>query len=116
MGSVKDGAEPNLRVGRNAPGTWTFSTSLPGTDNCPRGKACKPSGPGTVDPADTEPVGEEAAKKAAAPVLKAVGQDDAKLDASQLMGRVRVVNAEPRVAVCRRTAGRPACGSTPTER
>ncbi|MFC9096677.1 hypothetical protein [Streptomyces sp. NPDC057072] len=97
VGSVKDGAEPNLRVGRNAPGTWTFSTSLPGTDNCPRGKACKPSGPGTVDPADTEPVGEEAAKKAAAPVLKAVGQDDAKLDASQLMGRIRVVNAEPRV-------------------
>jgi hypothetical protein len=42
-------------------------------------------------------VSEDAAKKAAAPVLKALGQDDAKLDARQLMGAIRVVNAEPRV-------------------
>ena len=38
---------------------------------------------------------EAVAKKAAAPVLKAVGQDDAKLDASQVMGAQRVVNADP---------------------
>ncbi|MFD0506597.1 hypothetical protein ACFQ0G_34975 [Streptomyces chiangmaiensis] len=96
VGAVKDGAEPNLRVNRNAPGTWTYRSSVPGTDNCPRGKACRPSGSGTAG-TGPGPVSEEAAKKAAAPVLKAVGQDDAKLDASQLMDRVRVVNAEPEV-------------------
>ena len=46
---------------------------------------------------DGRVVGEAAAKKAAAPVLKAVGQDDAKLDASQIMGDRRVVNADPEV-------------------
>ncbi|MET4926873.1 hypothetical protein P3L51_31730, partial [Streptomyces sp. PSRA5] len=35
------------------------------------------------------------AKKAAAPVLEALGQRDAALDAGQLMGAVRVVNAAP---------------------
>ncbi len=40
-------------------------------------------------------VSEAAAKKAAAPVLKAVGQDDAKLDASQVLDGSRVVNADP---------------------
>ena len=49
------------------------------------------------DPVDSagDPVSEAVAKKAAAPVLKAVGQDDAKLDASQVMGAQRVVNADP---------------------
>lgn len=96
VGAVKDGASPNLRVSRNAPGTWTFSSYAPGTDNCLRGKPCGPTGPGSADRLPG-PVREEAAKKAAAPVLKAVGQNDAKLDAVQLMDRVRVVNADPRV-------------------
>ncbi len=51
--------------------------------------------PDTAPDMAIEPVSEAAAKKAAAPVLKAVGQDDAKLDASQLMGDQRVVNANP---------------------
>ncbi|MGP4087564.1 hypothetical protein, partial [Streptomyces sp. KR55] len=34
---------------------------------------------------------------AAAPVLKAVGQDDAEVDAGQVMGAQRVVNAEPEI-------------------
>jgi hypothetical protein len=96
VGSTKDGSEPNLRVNRNAPGTWTFSSYIPGTDNCPKGKACRPIGSGMAG-VQPGPVSAEAAKKAAAPVLKAVGQDDAKLDASQLMDRVRVVNADPQV-------------------
>ncbi|MGW2851910.1 hypothetical protein ACWDAZ_07680 [Streptomyces sp. NPDC001215] len=91
---MKDSAEPNLRVNRDAPGVWTFSSSVPGTDNCRRDKACRPGGSGTAG-AGPGPVSEQAARQAAAPVLKAVGQDDAKLDASQLMDRVRVVNAEP---------------------
>ncbi|MET7983989.1 hypothetical protein [Streptomyces sp. NPDC005281] len=95
VGSVKDGSEPNLRVTADAPGTWTFSSSLPGGDNCAKVTMCPLAG--SVSPSDSAPgpVSESAAKKAAAPVLKAVGQDDAKLDAGQLMDRVRVVNADP---------------------
>ncbi|MFE9875126.1 hypothetical protein [Streptomyces sp. NPDC005784] len=95
VGTAKDGAEPNLRVNADAPGTWTFSSYIPGTDNCAKGKMCRPIGSGSLTEFAPPPVSEAAARKAAAPVLKAVGQDDAKLDASQLMGRVRVVNADP---------------------
>ncbi|WP_435843475.1 hypothetical protein [Streptomyces hirsutus] len=87
----KDGSGPTLRVDRSAPGTWTFSRYAPGPDACDsKGETCKtpPVGGGPA-------VSEEAAKKAAAPVLKALGQDDAKLDAGQLTGAKRVVNAEP---------------------
>ncbi|WP_243762559.1 hypothetical protein [Streptomyces sp. Tu 3180] len=86
----KDGSGPTLRVDRTAPGAWTFSRYAPGTDNC-KGAVCR------APRADAPAVGEEAAKRAAAPVLKAVGQDDAKLDASQVMGADRVVNAEPEI-------------------
>ncbi|MFE9891177.1 hypothetical protein ACFYPT_02155 [Streptomyces sp. NPDC005529] len=95
VGAVKDGSEPNLRVNADAPGTWTFSYAIPGTDNCPRGKPCRPGGSGVPSGQGPGPVSEAAARKAAAPVLKAVGQDEAKVDATQLMDRVRVVNADP---------------------
>ncbi|MEV0095758.1 hypothetical protein [Streptomyces sp. NPDC050738] len=78
MGSSAPG--PTLQVNRAAPGTWTYARA--GRGEVP------PSGEGAA-------VSEQAAKAAAAPLLKALGQDDAKLDASQLMGAVRVVNAEP---------------------
>ncbi|MFE0177018.1 hypothetical protein ACFWZ2_32410 [Streptomyces sp. NPDC059002] len=93
----KDGSGPSLQVTKQAPGTWTYSRhGIGGTDNCPKGKPCSgtaiaPNG----DPEDA--VGERVAKEAAAPVLKALGQDDAKLDARQLMGAVRVVNADPTI-------------------
>ncbi|MBC2902589.1 hypothetical protein H4N64_13400 [Streptomyces sp. PSKA01] len=88
---AKDGSGPSLQVNQLAPGTWTFQRYAPGTDSCQSTTVCaeKPGGPAV------DPVSEEAAKKAAAPVLKAVGQDDAKLDASQVMDAQRVVNAEP---------------------
>ncbi|OKK01974.1 hypothetical protein [Streptomyces sp. CB02400] len=86
----KDGSGPTLRVDREAPGSWTFSRNNPGTDNC-KGATC--SAPSTGGPV----VSESVARKAAAPVLKAVGQDDAKLDAGQIMGGKRVVNADPEV-------------------
>ncbi|MET7600787.1 hypothetical protein ACWERY_36485 [Streptomyces sp. NPDC004082] len=93
VGQDKDGSGPGLQVNRRAPGTWTFSRYAPGTDDCGSAVKCGSArGAGNGNP-----VGEAAARKAAAPVLKAVGQDDAKLDARQLMGAVRVVNAEPRV-------------------
>ncbi|AVH59174.1 MULTISPECIES: hypothetical protein [Streptomyces] len=97
VGSTKDGSQPHLRVNRNAPGTWTFSSYLPGADNCPKGKLCNPVGSSGLARMRPAAVSEEEARKAAAPVLKAIGQDDAKLDASQLMNddRVRVVNADP---------------------
>ncbi|MFF0788392.1 hypothetical protein [Streptomyces spiralis] len=91
VGTGKDGGGPMLRVNRLPPGTWTFSRYAPGTDDC-KGVVC------THDPAAPagHPVSVAAAEKAAAPVLKALGQDDAKVDASQVMGAQRVVNADPR--------------------
>ncbi|MGW5474216.1 hypothetical protein [Streptomyces chartreusis] len=88
---ASDGAGPSLQVNKQAPGTWTFYRYSPGTDNCRSTTVCAKA------PADRagDPVSEDAAKKAAAPVLKAVGQDDAKLDAGQVMGDQRVVNADP---------------------
>ncbi|CAM5725756.1 hypothetical protein SALBM217S_07953 [Streptomyces griseoloalbus] len=86
----QDGSGPTLRVEQQAPGTWSFSRNIPGGDNC-KGATCKaPTGGAGVTA-----VSEAAAKKAAAPVLKAVGQDDAKLDASQVLDGSRVVNADP---------------------
>jgi hypothetical protein len=98
IGAEKDGSGPLLQVNTQAPGTWTFARFMPtpGGDNCLKGKAC----PRLPDTEPTNPdagtaVSPQAAKKAAAPVLKALGQDDAKLRADQLMGAIRVVNADP---------------------
>ncbi|MGW3109447.1 hypothetical protein [Streptomyces sp. NPDC001100] len=87
----QDGSGPSLQVNKAAPGLWTFNRYAPGTDNCTDTLKCAQD-PGT---SATDPVSVTVAKRAAAPVLKAVGQDDAKVDASQLMGAQRVVNAEP---------------------
>ncbi|KOX35644.1 large membrane protein [Streptomyces sp. NRRL F-6491] len=93
----EDGSGPRLDVARRAPGNWTYSwyDGGPVGDTCLKGKACPP--PGEVKPpSGGSPVSEAAAKAAAAPVLKAIGQDDAKVTAGQVMnGSVRVVNAEP---------------------
>ena len=88
---AQDGSGPSLRVNKQAPGSWTFSRYAPGTDNCKGTDTC------TAPQSGGTPVSEEAAEKAAAPVLKAVGQDGAKRDASQVMGAQRVVNADPAV-------------------
>ena len=87
----QDGSGPSLQVNRQAPGAWTFSRYAPGTDNCKGTDTC------TTPQTGGTPVSVEVAEKAAAPVLKAVGQDDAKRDASQVMGAQRVVNASPEV-------------------
>ncbi|MEU1052502.1 hypothetical protein ABZ397_08085 [Streptomyces sp. NPDC005876] len=91
VGADGDGSGPALRVTRQAPGTWTFRRYAPGTDDCAKGPAC------LIAPTAADPVGEAAAKKAAAPVLEAVGQDGADLDAGQVIGAQRVVNADPEV-------------------
>ncbi|MET9757437.1 hypothetical protein ABZ016_00030 [Streptomyces sp. NPDC006372] len=91
VGAGQDGTGPNLQVNKEAPGAWTFSRYAPGTDNCKGTDRCD------APRADGTPVSEAEAEKAAAPVLKALGQDDAKQDASQVMGAQRVVNAAPEV-------------------
>ncbi|MEU5333952.1 hypothetical protein AB0G51_11515 [Streptomyces asoensis] len=92
VGAGNDGSGPVLRVNRQAPGMWTFTRFAPGTDNCTSGTdKCS----GTSVPSAGAPVSEAVAKKAAAPVLKATGQDGAEVDASQVMGTQRVVNADP---------------------
>ncbi|MEU7295381.1 hypothetical protein AB0A76_19530 [Streptomyces exfoliatus] len=93
----KDGSGPRLDVTRKAPGNWTYSwyEGGPAGDTCLKGKACPPPGETKPSPGGT-PLSEAAAKAAAAPVLKALGQDDAKVSATQVMnGSVRVVNADP---------------------
>ncbi|MDQ0962418.1 hypothetical protein QFZ66_006296 [Streptomyces sp. B4I13] len=89
-----DSSGPALRVNRQAPGMWTFTRYAPGTDNCTALSDTCAQSPAPA-PATDEPVSEAAAKKAAAPILKALGQDDAKVDASLTMGAQRMVNADP---------------------
>ncbi|MER7171869.1 hypothetical protein [Streptomyces mesophilus] len=84
---------PLLTVTKQAPGTWTYAPLVNDPETCPREGGCdKPVGSGM---ANLPPVDEKAARAAAAPVLKALGQDDAKLDARQTTGAERVVNADP---------------------
>ncbi|MET7364269.1 hypothetical protein ABZS61_00315 [Streptomyces sp. NPDC005566] len=96
VGVDGDGSGPILRVTEQAPGTWTFARYSPGgPDACESVSVCsKDAAPGT---GTGSPVSEKAAKAAAVPVLKAVGQGGAALDARQVMGSVRVVNADPEV-------------------
>ncbi|MET7477850.1 hypothetical protein ABZT17_26275 [Streptomyces sp. NPDC005648] len=91
VGPSKDGSGPSLVVNRQAPGTWTFHRYAAGTDACQSVIVC------AKDPANPAgaTVSEAVAKKAAAPILKAVGQDDAKVDASQVIGAQRAVDADP---------------------
>ncbi|MFE5188067.1 hypothetical protein [Streptomyces sp. NPDC056628] len=88
---VKDGTGPTLQVDKQGPGAWTFQRFSAGTDDCRGVAGCTK----TPSARAGDPPAEDAAKKAAAPVLKAVGQDEAKLDAGQVMGAQRVVHAEP---------------------
>ncbi|MGW2240435.1 hypothetical protein [Streptomyces sp. NPDC001759] len=91
VGPGKDPSGPGLVVDKQAPGTWIYHRYAAGTDDCRDVTVCH------KDPANpaVDTVSEAAAKKAAAPVLKAAGQDDAKVDASQVMGAQRMVNADP---------------------
>ncbi|MEU3775208.1 hypothetical protein AB0F11_18725 [Streptomyces sp. NPDC032472] len=104
-GEGGDGSGPLLTVNRKAPGTWNFARFHGGGgagDDCKRGKdTCGPAtlpqgeGGGGEGAGGGKPVSEEAAKAAAAPVLAAVGQSGARLDARQTQGAVRVVTADP---------------------
>ncbi|MFI5767294.1 hypothetical protein ACIA74_01885 [Streptomyces sp. NPDC051658] len=96
VGSDGDGSGPVLQVEKQAPGTWSFARyGSGGTDNCRKTTVC--SGGQSAPGGSGSPVSESAARAAATPVLKAAGQGDAALDTRQLMGSVRVVNADPKV-------------------
>ncbi|MFE2647137.1 hypothetical protein ACFXDO_31945 [Streptomyces nigra] len=88
---VKDGSGPTLQVDKKAPGAWTFQRFAAGTDDCRGVAECSK----TPSARAGDPPAEDVAKKAAEPVLEAAGQDEAKLDASQVMGAQRMVHAEP---------------------
>lgn len=90
VGTVADGTGTTLVVNKQAPGTWTFNRYAQGTDDC-KGTTCAPGSPSSPGRAASE----ADAKKAAAAVLKAEGQDDAKVDASRVLDGRRVVNADP---------------------
>ncbi|MGV9232835.1 hypothetical protein [Streptomyces nigra] len=88
---VKDGSGPTLQVDKKAPGAWTFLRFAAGTDDCRGVAECSKAPSARAG----DPPAEDAAKKAAEPVLEAAGLDEAKLDASQVMGAQRMVHAEP---------------------
>ncbi|MGW5677081.1 hypothetical protein ACWEV4_18720 [Streptomyces sp. NPDC003860] len=97
-GSWLVGAEENasLRVELTAPGQWTYSAAgmRKGSDDCGKGLTCA----GSVAPPQgltIDPVGEKRAKATAAPLLKAVGQQDAAVDAGETLGASRTVLADP---------------------
>jgi hypothetical protein len=93
VGTDKDGSGPLLQVTKRAPGSWTFTEfgAARSGDDCTKGKSCPSVGSGDGGDAVSEAV----AKKAAAPVLKALGQDDADIDTGRVSGATRVVNADP---------------------
>ncbi|WP_187645358.1 hypothetical protein [Streptomyces sp. TRM49041] len=89
VGPDKDGSGAILRVYDKAPGRWEYEANGPRSDDCPKGKPCGHQG------ADGEPVSEEAAKRAAAPVLKGLGLGSAPVDATEVVDALRIVTADP---------------------
>ncbi|MFF4280822.1 hypothetical protein ACWDFH_27225 [Streptomyces kronopolitis] len=123
-GPTRDGRGPVLQVNKTGSGSWTFSQyGTPGGTNCalpasPKGgkgddgggkagdgaASSRPGCPsyrggGDIatedDSSGKGAVSPEKAKQAVRPVLKALGQEDAKLDTGGLSGAVRVVTTNP---------------------
>ncbi|MEU5212348.1 hypothetical protein [Streptomyces sp. NPDC020742] len=116
-GLTRDARSPVLQVNKTGSGSWTYAQyGTPGGTNCalpssPKGDTgaggtgkdrpgC-PSyrGGGDITTEDDSSgkgaVSPEKAKQAVRPVLAALGQQNAKLDASGLSGAVRIVSADP---------------------
>ncbi|WP_328387341.1 hypothetical protein OHS81_27140 [Streptomyces sp. NBC_00400] len=118
-GLTRDARSPVLEVKKSGSGAWTYSQyGTPGGTNCalpaspkggkgqdqadgaaPSGRPGCPSyrGGGDVTTEDDSKgaVSPEKAEKAVRPVLKALGQENARLDAGGLSGAVRIVSANP---------------------
>ncbi|MFF4405617.1 hypothetical protein ACFY2W_19695 [Streptomyces sp. NPDC001262] len=116
VGDAPDASGPALQVHQQAPGDWSFTRyGTPGGTHCehPPGAGPQQEGkdvppvtcpsfrdgaapsPDSPDPAAAAPVPEDKAKSVAAPVLKALGQDGAKVDARRTFGAIRTVEADP---------------------
>ncbi|MEU7166907.1 hypothetical protein AB0A70_20060 [Streptomyces morookaense] len=113
VGGTPDASGPTLQVHQQAPGDWSFTRyGTPGGTHCEHPPGAGPQQEGkdvpsvtcpsfrdgaapSPDPAATGPVPEDKAKSAAAPVLKALGQDGAKVDAQRTFGAIRTVGADP---------------------
>ncbi|MFF5717082.1 hypothetical protein [Streptomyces buecherae] len=77
-------------------GSLRDGTSGGGTKDAGRGRDARgPKNAPAVPDGGSQPVSAAEAKKAAQPVLSALGQPDAKLDASRTYGAVRAVTADP---------------------
>ncbi|MEU2793912.1 hypothetical protein [Streptomyces sp. NPDC007100] len=112
-GLTRDARSPVLQVAKSGSGAWTYSQyGTPNGTGCAETAPAKgaggsqASGPGCPshqggdastqdDGSGKGAVSQEKAKQAAQPVLDALGQKDAKLDASGLSGAVRTVSANP---------------------
>ncbi|MFH8343415.1 hypothetical protein [Streptomyces sp. NPDC018045] len=112
-GLTRDARIPVLQVAKSGTGAWTYSQyGTPGGTGCAEpapkggGSGSQAGGPGCPsyrggdgttqgDASGTDAVSREEAEKAAQPVLDALGQKDAELDASGLSGAVRIVSANP---------------------
>ncbi|HEX5567277.1 MAG TPA: hypothetical protein VFY14_10220 [Streptomyces sp.] len=79
-GGGEPGGGPALTVVTGAPGTWTFTGPEPGTE----------AGPDVEGPSAAE------ARKAAGPVLRALGLEGAALDPGPRTDAVRTVRVDPR--------------------
>ncbi|UGY90943.1 hypothetical protein [Streptomyces gobiensis] len=82
----KDGMGPALRVTAEEPGDWSYSRYAQDGDT-----------PASSGEPQQKPVSEQRARRAAAPVLKALGLGDATVDTGSTVGALRMVQAEPRV-------------------
>ncbi|MFK8846177.1 hypothetical protein [Streptomyces sp. Ac-502] len=109
-GLTRDARSPVLEVAKSGSGAWTYSQyGTPGGTGCAEtapkggGSGSQASGPGCPggdtsaqnDSGTKDAVSPEKAKQAAQPVLEALGQKNAELDASGLSGAVRTVSATP---------------------
>ncbi|WFB09962.1 hypothetical protein LRS74_25170 [Streptomyces sp. LX-29] len=102
VGGTPDASGPELEVSQKGAGAWSYSRyGSPGDSSCLGETSC-PSfrgGDKKTDSGDAggedEPVSEERARKAAEPVLEALELDDARIDAGEVHGALRVVNADP---------------------
>ncbi|MFH8684785.1 hypothetical protein [Streptomyces lydicus] len=115
-GQTRDARGPILQVTKTGSGSWTYSQyGTPGGTNCalpasPKGDkgggeaSSRPGCPSyrgggdlatEDDSSGKGAVSPEKAEQAVKPVLAALGQQDAKLDASGLSGAVRIVTANP---------------------
>lgn len=118
-GLTRDARSPVLEVKKSGSGAWTYSQyGTPGGTNCalpsspkdgkgqdqadgaaPSGRPGCPSYRGgsdvTTEDDSKGAVSPEKAKQAVRPALKALGQENARLDAGGLSGAVRIVSANP---------------------